>query len=159
MMTFTHQIGPDVRLHFSGKPSERVRSALKASGFRWSPAGGFWWRNRVSGAADFIGALRIMLDREAGIRRPDGDCWVCQSPEGFFRAEGAATPVRCDACQAVVVYWQNLSAGERDKWKAAAQTTELTAPQLAYTNRPQTRPTVDRFDLDYEDSCKAACGL
>ena len=63
-------------------------------GFRWSPAGGFWWRARVSGAADFLAALH----RKIGPRRPDGACWGCQSPDGYFRPQGAAAPVYCDAC-------------------------------------------------------------
>ena len=122
MLTFTHSIGPDVRIRFSAKPDERIRAMLKANGFRWSPSAGLWWRRRIRGAADFLAAL----DRALNPGRPDGACWVCQSPDGFFRAEGAATPVRCDACQAAVV-------------------AQRSAP--------------DRFDLDYEDRCRDACGL
>src|SRR5262249_19998081 len=72
---------------------------LKATGFRWSPSAGLWWRRRISGAADFLGAL----DRALNPGRPDGACWVCRSPDGFFRSEGPATPVRCDACQAALI--------------------------------------------------------
>ncbi|MFL5343015.1 MAG: hypothetical protein ACJ8F7_23020 [Gemmataceae bacterium] len=94
MLTFTHSIGPDVRIRFSDKPDARIRVILKANGFRWSPGGGYWWRSRVAGAADFLAAL----ERAIGPRKPDGACWRCQSPEGFFRPYGAATPVYCDAC-------------------------------------------------------------
>ncbi len=120
MLTFTHWIGPGVRVRFSDKPDARIRDLLKANGFRWSPAGGYWWRSRVGGAADFLAAL----DRAVSPRRPDGPCWRCQAPEGYFRQQGAATPVYCDACHAA----------------------------LSEPARP------DRFDLDYEDRCRHACG-
>src|SRR5262245_24309065 len=84
VLTFTHSIGPDVRLRFAEKPDARVRGVLKANGFRWAPGEGIWWRRRVSGAADFIAAL----ERAIGPRKPDGACWGCQSPQGFFRREG-----------------------------------------------------------------------
>lgn len=96
-MTFTHNIGPDLRIRFSAKPDERIRAILKANGFRWSPAAGIWWRRGVRGAADFLAAL----DR-IGPRTPDGACWACQSPDGYFRPRGAATPVYCDACHAAL---------------------------------------------------------
>ena len=32
-------------------------------------------------------------------------------------------------------YWDTLSTAERDKWRRLCQTTELSAPELAYTNR------------------------
>ena len=94
MLTFKHSIGPDVRITFSEKPSADVRAMLKANGFRWLPSGGFWWRSRVRGAADFLAAL----DRKVGPRRPDGACWRCKAPGGYFRPQGAAAPVYCDAC-------------------------------------------------------------
>jgi hypothetical protein len=94
VLTFTHSIGRDVRIRFSVKPDARIRGMLKANGFRWSPSGGDWHRSRVAGAADFLAAL----DRVVNPRRPDGPCWRCQSPEGFFRPRGATTPVFCDAC-------------------------------------------------------------
>ena len=121
MLTFTYRIGRGVYLKFSGKPEDRVRSMLKANGFRWFPALQEWGRSRVSGAADFIGAL----EKAIGPRKPDGECWVCKSPEGYFRNRGAASPVWCDGCL-----------------------TAMSAP-----------PSPDRFDLDYEDRCREACGL
>jgi hypothetical protein len=96
MLRFTHSIGAGVHITFNEKPDERIRSMLKANGFRWSPSLGEWWRRSVSGAADFLAAL----DRAVGPRRPDGVCWRCKSPEGYFRPRGAATPVYCDACDA-----------------------------------------------------------
>jgi hypothetical protein len=97
MVTCTHSIDRrGVAVRFSEKPDERIRGMLKASGFRWAPAAGLWWRRRIEGAADFLAAL----DRAIGPRRPDGPCCHCKAPEGFFRRYGAATPVYCDACHA-----------------------------------------------------------
>lgn len=87
-----------VSLTFTGKPSARVRDALKANRFRWSPSIGNWWK-QGGPYADFVESLRTMMDREAGIRRPDGKCWDCDQP-GIFRNFGSATPVYCDACHA-----------------------------------------------------------
>jgi hypothetical protein len=98
MLTFTHSIGPDVRIRFSAKPDAHIRSMLKAHGFRWSPAAEEWWRRRIEGAADFLAAL----DRAMNPGRPDGACWRCKSPEGFFRPQGAAASVYCDACHAAL---------------------------------------------------------
>jgi hypothetical protein len=117
MLRFTHSIGAGVRITFNEKPDERIRSLLKANGFRWSPTGGHWWRTRVGGAADFLAAL----DRAVGPRKPDGPCWKCKNPDGYFRPRGAATPVYCEACYAAEQY-------------------------------------PDRFDMDYEDRCREACG-
>jgi hypothetical protein len=101
MLTFSTVIETRrVSVMFNAKPEDRIRSMLKANGFRWSPAGGFWWRPRVSGFADFCAAL----DRAIHPHRPDGPCWRCQAPEGFFRPQGAATPVYCDDC------WRALNA-------------------------------------------------
>jgi len=47
----------------------------------------------VKGAADFLAAL----DRKIGPRRPDGACWGCQAPDGYFRVSGPFAPVYCDA--------------------------------------------------------------
>ena len=119
MAQFTHHIDANAtRIAFPSKPSDAIRSMMKAAGFRWSPESGYWWRRGCAGAADFIAAL----DRKLNPDRPDGACWRCQSPNGFFRPQGAAAPVHCDACHAA-----------------------LTVP--------------DRSDMDYEDQCRAACGL
>jgi hypothetical protein len=100
MLTFRHQFGPGAyfALQFSAKPDERIRAILKGAGFRWSPSSATWWRNRVTGGADFLAALQRAIDGAHGIRRPDGACWRCQSPDGFFRPYGAATPIYCDDC-------------------------------------------------------------
>ncbi len=97
MITFRYQIGGGaVTVSFTDKPDERVRSILKSNGFRWNPALGQWWRTKVTGAADVIGAI----DRALNPDRPDGPCWRCGQP-GRFRRHGAATPVYCDACAAL----------------------------------------------------------
>jgi len=94
MSAFKYSIGPDTRIFFPDKPSEAIRALLKSAGFRWSPSAACWWRRGVKGAADFLTAL----DRKVNPRRPDGPCWRCKAPGGFFRPRGAATPVYCDAC-------------------------------------------------------------
>jgi hypothetical protein len=83
-----------VQLRFSEKPNETIRAALKANGFRWSPAGGCWWRNKVTGAADFIGWLRDQINPPAAQAYP---CWRCKQP-GELRNYGAAAPVLCEPC-------------------------------------------------------------
>jgi hypothetical protein len=62
-----------VTLTFDGKPSAEVRATLKRCSFRWSPGGGYWYRNKVAGAADFVAALEKQMDREAGIAADDFD--------------------------------------------------------------------------------------
>jgi hypothetical protein len=141
MLTFTHQFGSGAyfALKFNEKPCERIRSILKGAGFRWSPASATWWRSKVSGAADFMAALQRAIDGAEGIRRPVGACWVCQSPDGFFRNRGAAAPVWCDACAA------RIDAEE----KAAAD--------ARYRERKQ--QSADWFDRQVEDNMRDACGL
>ena len=85
-----------VQVFFDAKPSSEMRSALKANGFRWSPQGRYWHRQRVEGAADFL----CWLERACNPGRPDGACWRCKSPDGFFRPRGASTPVLCAKCRA-----------------------------------------------------------
>ena len=87
-----------VTLTFDGKPSDRIRSILKANQFRWSAANRYWWRQSATGAADLIGELHKILDSESGIRRPDGACWKCKGPEGYLRNHGVSAPVLCDVC-------------------------------------------------------------
>jgi len=97
VLTFKSTIGQDgVRVAFSEKPPDAIRSILKANGFRWQPGAGHWWRRRVAGSADFLTAL----ERRVNPGKPDGACWECGAPEGFFRPQGAAAPVYCDACHA-----------------------------------------------------------
>ena len=88
MLTFTHSIGPDVRIRFSAKPDERIRDMLKANGFPWSPSAGLWWRRRISGAADFLAAL----DRALNPGRPDGACWVASPLMGSFAPRARQRP-------------------------------------------------------------------
>jgi hypothetical protein len=94
-MTFSYSIDKgQFSIKFAAKPPESIRSMLKASGFRWAPGAGFWWRRRVEGVADFLAAL----DRRLNPGKPDGACWSCKNPNGFFRPQGAATPVYCNEC-------------------------------------------------------------
>lgn len=130
MLTFTYTIGPDTRLTFNDKPPAAIRSLLKGAGFQWHRPGGFWWRRGVRGAADFIAAL----DRKIGPRKPDGACWDCGSPEGYFRPYGAATPVYCDRCQEL----------RRQQARAGGEITT---------------PYVDPVDAAYEEQCRQECGL
>lgn len=82
-----------VTVRFEAMPPVAVRKCLKAHGFRWSPRARLWYRRRVSGAAEAIGALEKLLHPD----RPDGACWECGRP-GTFRRRGAAAPVLCDHC-------------------------------------------------------------
>lgn len=144
MLTFTHQIGPGAyfALTFNEKPCERVRTMLKSYGMRWAPSSGTWWRGKATGSADILAALRTVIDQTQGIRRPVGACWVCQSPEGFFRSRGAAAPVWCDDCAARI---------EAEEKAAEA------AADARYRERKQQEP--DWFDMAVEDSMRDACGL
>ncbi len=129
MMTFSQSIACGcVRIQFSDKPAEPIRRMLKAHGFRWQPASREWMRPRVTGAADILATL----DKMIGPRRPDGACWQCQNPAGYFRPQGAAMPVYCDLCH------------------------ELHEAARATDGR-----TMDPMGVDaaYEDACRDACGL
>jgi hypothetical protein len=130
-LTFSQVIEPGrVSVMFTAKPPDHIRAMLKANGFRWSPQGGFWWRRKVVGIADFLAAL----ERRLNPGKPDGACWKCRSPNGFFRPQGAATPVYCDGC------WRAVQAADPED-------------HTPYVHR------TDRTDLDYEDQCARACGL
>lgn len=83
---------------FAEKPPEAIRSILKGHGYRWSPASSVWWRPRATGHADVAMAIDHVIHKLSG--KPDGQCWDCTSPQGFFRNYGAGTPVYCDACHA-----------------------------------------------------------
>lgn len=133
-MKFTYSINRGyVSFKFDGKPSEAVRTCLKGHGFRWNPNSLEWWRAKVSGAADAVAAVQKLLDRESGVRRPDGKCWKCQAEEGFFRPRGAACPVWCDKCHA-----------------------EVLAQEVA---EKSTFQGDEDIDLLYEDDCARRCGL
>lgn len=102
MQTITEQLTYSVdfanrTISFNRKPGESVRACLKTAGMRWSPGAGLWYCPRGSHLPEKI---QKYVDQENGYRRPDGACWECKTPEGFFRAYGAATPVYCDACYA-----------------------------------------------------------
>lgn len=114
---------------FPDKPSAAVRTALKRNGFRWSPGGGYWWRRTGSDFAAVFDAIIQLVDREAGVRRPDGTCWKCKEKPGFLRNYGAAAPVYCDECEA----------------KSRAEDCAISA----YTD----------VDSQYEEQCRQQCGL
>lgn len=63
-MTFEHQYygAKGIAFRFSGKPSERIRNALKANGFRWSPGEGHWYRMRAGEWADLACCIRKMIE-------------------------------------------------------------------------------------------------
>jgi hypothetical protein len=131
-LAYSHRIESGrTSIMFAGKPPDDVRAMLKANGFRWSPVGGFWWRKGCSGAADFLAAL----DRKLNPDRPDGACWDCKAPGGFFRPSGPFAPVLCDACH--------------------AKRTAANPPYSPYIDRPDPM-AVDRA---FEDACRDACGL
>ncbi len=52
-----------------------------------------------------------------------------------LQAEQAARPEH-------LKYWDTLNEDERRKWRKACQTTELSAAQLAYTNKPMNEKTL-----------------
>ena len=81
-------------IRFNRKPGAAVRGCMKSAGMRWNPQGGYWYGKRLPEPRPFEKAV----DSENGVRRPDGPCWICKNPNGFFRARGAATPVWCDEC-------------------------------------------------------------
>jgi hypothetical protein len=115
-----------VTIRFQEKPPDNIRAMLKANGFRYSQ--GAWYCRRVRDG--FMPAL----ERACNPDKPDGDCWTCGKP-GRFRHEGAATPVRCDECHAMARYWESLPTATRRHYRELSQGTELSAAQLAYTNR------------------------
>jgi len=130
MLEMKTKIGPGnyVELKFNGKPGDDIRRAMKANAYRWNSESGVWWRGSAVGAADFIASIRKLIDRENGIRRPDGNCWKCQDSNGFFRRHGAAAPVYCDKCHDA---------------------------DIAARNRQY---VPDRTDLAYEDDCQRRTG-
>jgi hypothetical protein len=130
-MQFSYSFGNGVSIRFPNKPPDNIRAMLKSAGFRWG--NGEWCRRRVAGAADFLAAL----ERACNPGKPDGNCWRCKSPDGFFRPQGPATPVYCNEC------WTTLQEN------LARAVNGLPVPRLA----------PDRSDLDYEDACARACDL
>jgi hypothetical protein len=57
-----------VQLFFPGKPELAVRTALKSSGFRWSPSEGAWQRHLNGGGK--AAACYLMEKMLAGIVQP-----------------------------------------------------------------------------------------
>ncbi len=84
-----------VAIRFANKPEAEILSMLKANGFRWNPASETWYRRRVTGAADFLGAL----DRKLNPNRPDGPCWTCGKP-GRWRDYATTSQIYCNDCAA-----------------------------------------------------------
>lgn len=59
-----------LRLYFDGKPSDEVRHALKASGFRWAPSVGAWQRH-LSTAALYNAGRVLGADTSGMLRARD----------------------------------------------------------------------------------------
>jgi len=80
----------------------------------------------------FTGATHVVCpsSRPENVTAP---CWECQAEGGRFRSYGAATPVYCDACEVRI--------------RARVDAAKI-GPVI-----------IDRHDLDWEDSCRDACGL
>jgi hypothetical protein len=131
-VTFTHSISRDgVTIRFPSKPDEDIRAALKAAGFRWS-SGGYWWRRKVVGTADFLTALEKRLN--PGV--PDGACHQCGDERGFWRSWAACTFLYCDEC-----------------WKAYRDQRE------GQTSKHRCHDDPMGVDTLYEDQCRQQCGL
>ncbi len=97
---YTVTMNHGVTLAFTNKPSDDIRSMLKANGYRWQPQSATWYKRSCLGAADFLAALdrRLEPKRPDGLpTKPHGKCWGCGS-DGWFRPQGASCPVLCDAC-------------------------------------------------------------
>lgn len=166
-MKSSHVIEPGrVSVMFDAKPDVRIRGMLKASGFLWSPAGGFWWRRRVEGFADFLAAL----DRALNPNRPDGACWDYKSPEGFFRPYGAAAPVYCDRCHKAHAAAHDKPSGLCPVCGDRVSVTGFTADgrligscRDAFTAERWLAPDDGAdpmgVDLAYDEQCRDACGL
>jgi hypothetical protein len=134
--TFTATIDHGVTITFPSKPDESIRSMLKANGFRWNRSS--WWRQRMTGAADFIAALDRKMNPKTG---PDAPCWRCGNADGYFRHRGAATPVWCNACNSLMDKLDQLRPGQH--WRST------TTGNLYYVDRyAPGDPTVDVERVD-----------
>ena len=67
-MMFHYSFTGGATIWFDTKPPDDVRQILRANGFRWHPASQRWWRRKVTGAADVLGASQKAL----APKRPDG---------------------------------------------------------------------------------------
>lgn len=101
---------------FKGPLHESVSAFLQDNGFKEDSKNGYWYtKERVK--LPLIRELDKILDpkhesyqkytakpkpepEKPKAPEPDGNCWQCKSPEGYFRNYGPATPVRCDECEA-----------------------------------------------------------
>lgn len=94
-MQYSYKIGRDgFTVRFDGKPSEAVRNCLKRHGMRWSPGAQLWWRSKITGAADVIKGINILLGREAdAVDVEDG-----HSPMGGVDVDLAYEDQCRDAC-------------------------------------------------------------
>ena len=104
MITFRHtiQTGAGLKIEFSARPSAEILAIVKAAGLRWQSngaGGGYWWRRRIDGAADFLLALQAKLDRAQGVKHYH-KCWKCGSAQGELRPQACYSPVYCDRCHA-----------------------------------------------------------
>lgn len=107
---------------------------------------------------DSAAAAQEQYDRQSG-KAIVGPCWKCKSPAGRFRSRGPATPVYCDRCDAIDAFMRDLSAADRANILHGATNQEAWDRAAAAYDHSQHVPAVDRFDMDYEDSCARSCGL
>lgn len=94
---YTCQLGSTaVCIQFPQRPPEDAIKALKLHGFRWNPAGHYWWKGHAAGTSAVLDSLRAIFNP---VPPPSAPCWICGAP-GTLRNRGAASPVYCDACAA-----------------------------------------------------------
>ena len=79
---------------FDAKPLPDALAVIKQAGMRWNASDKTW-----AGKVDHDKVCK-RLDQALGLPlKPDGACWQCKAPNGFFRHQGPFTPVYCDDCQ------------------------------------------------------------
>jgi hypothetical protein len=148
---------------FAGKPSARIREALKANRFRWSPSGGYWWRRSAGGAADLFWSICKIHDKETGKpRRVDGPCTRCSTLNGYMRSLGAGSAVLCDDCNAEDTRRQSeLRHGKpEDPEDPAGDAFDMMVEDdMARRCGDPEDPAGDAFDMMVEDDMARRCGL
>lgn len=94
----TYRLNQDKRgieIAFDAKPDEATRTALKASGFRWSKAGGYWYAKQTAervALAESLARGNANAKWADGVATEGGDIVIIH---GVAKAEAVARPV-CD---------------------------------------------------------------